>query len=501
MSINQAEQERTGKSAGDNLHYDNTTIRRFSRNGAAPQFPTEALPRTVARLVEESAAAIGCRADAIGLAALVTLSSAIGNSRVIRPKGDWTESAAIFGAVIAGPGQKKTPAIAKAIAPARRLENANQREHEKKLDEFAREQRQYKVDEREAAKAGLVAGPPPTPPVAERVRINDTTIEALLPILKENPRGVLLERDELVGWVKAMDQYKAGGKGAERQFWLQTHNNFPVAVDRKGEQNTVSVLKPFVSVIGAIQPDVLGELAENREDGMLERFLFAYPKPRQSLWTDNEVSQGALVAYGALYERLRNLNMPKDEYGDPVEVPVTFAPDAREAYVDAYNGHRREMSAPGFPGYLEGAWAKLEAYTLRIMLILACCRFVESGAAERVETEDVLRAVLLIDYFKEQARRVFGELRGHDPKKRLLEDVSAFVAAHGDVWVGTATELHQQFSSPHKPGRPNELSRFIKEAAEDEEDFIYQSDHDNIKDPETGKPTTRRILTLYRKTS
>jgi hypothetical protein len=160
--------------------------------------------------VEESAAAIGCRPDAIGLAALVALSSAIGNSRVIRPKGGWTESAAIFGAVIAGPGQKKTPAIAKAIAPARKLENANQREHDKALDEYARELRQYKVDEREAIKDRLPVGPPPAPPVAERVRVNDTTIEALLPILKENPRGLLLERDELVGWVKAMDQYKSG---------------------------------------------------------------------------------------------------------------------------------------------------------------------------------------------------------------------------------------------------------------------------------------------------
>ena len=493
------EPESTGDVAG--AQYDNTTIRRFPRNDTAWQFPTEALTRPVARLVEESAAAIGCRPDAIGLAALVTLGSAIGNSRVISPKGGWTESAAIFGAVIAGPGQKKTPAIAKAIAPARKLENANQREHDKELDEYARELRQYKVDEREAIKGGHAAGPPPAPPVADRVRVNDTTIEALLPILKENPRGLLLERDELVGWVKAMDQYKSGGRGAERQFWLQTHNNFPVSVDRKGEQGTVSVLKPFVSVIGAIQPDVLGDLAENREDGMLERFLFAYPKPRQSLWTDDEVSQGALVAYDDLYGRLRNLSMPKDEHGDPVEVPVTFAPDAREAYIDLYNIHRREMSAPGFPGYLEAAWAKLEAYTLRITLILACCRFVEDGSAERVETEDVLRATRLIDYFKDTARRVFGELRGHDPKKRLLEDVSAFVAAQGGVWTGTATELHQQFSSPHKPGRANELSRFIKEAAEDEEGFIYQSEHDNIKDPETGKPTTRRVLTLYRKTS
>jgi len=78
----QAERENTGNDA----QYDNTTIRRFSRNGAASQFPTEALTRPVARLVEESAAAIGCRPDAIGLGALVTLGS------LLRRRGERVES-------------------------------------------------------------------------------------------------------------------------------------------------------------------------------------------------------------------------------------------------------------------------------------------------------------------------------------------------------------------------------------------------------------------------
>jgi hypothetical protein len=115
------------------------------------------------------------------------------------------------------------------------LENALNRKHDKRLDEFAREEREYEVERKEAAKQGLPAPPPPRRPTAERVHVNDTTIEALIQILKENPRGVMLERDELVGWVKSMDQYKAGGKGAERQYWLSAWSNRPVSVDRKGQ--------------------------------------------------------------------------------------------------------------------------------------------------------------------------------------------------------------------------------------------------------------------------
>ena len=52
----------------------------------------------------------------------------------------------------------------------------------------------------------------------------------------------------------------------------------------------------------------------------------------------------------------------------------------------------------------------------------------------------LLRGVALSDYFKEQARRVFGALRGYNEKKSLLEDVAQFVAKEGGLWIGTATD-------------------------------------------------------------
>jgi hypothetical protein len=470
-------------------------LRQISGNDAAPEFPTSALPKPVTRLVEESAAAIGCPPDAIGLSALIALGSAIGNSRVIQPKRGWTESAAIYGAVIADSGEKKTAAIAATTDVVQNLENTLNRKHDKGLEEFSREEREYEVERKEAAKQGLAAPPPPHRPTAERVHVNDTTLEALIPILKENPRGVMLERDELVGWVKAMDQYKAGGKGAERQYWLSAWSNRPVSVDRKGQSGPTSVLRPFVSVVGSIQPSVLPELAENREDGMLERFLFAYPETLNAMWTEDEVSDAAKAAYQDLYERLRDLGMEADELGDPIEKPVTFSTEAKQLYVATYNNHRLEMSLPGFPSYLRSPFSKLEAYFLRITLILAACRFTLDGLAERVEAGDVLRALALTDYFKEQARRVFGALGGQDPRNRLMEDCARFVSERGGSWKGTATELHDQLKSNYKPDRPNELSKFLKEAAEYEPGISYESETERFKGDE-GEWKSRRLLTL-----
>jgi uncharacterized protein DUF3987 len=416
---------------------------------------------------------------------------------VIRPKKGWTEGAALYSAVIADPGEKKTAAVAVATNPVQKLENRLNKEHEQALEQHAADMREYVLQKKDADKHGYDIGPEPKKPTAERVYVNDTTIEALIPILKGNPRGLLLERDELVGWVKSMNQYRSGGKGADRQFWLSTWSNRPVSVDRKGQQGEpLSVLKPFVSVIGAIQPTVLPELAEGREDGMLERFLFAFPRPLTALWTDAEISEAAEVGYADLHEKLRGLTLEADELGDPVEVEVAFSPDAKQVFIDSYNAHRQEMAAPGFPSYLRSPWSKLEAYFVRLTLIIACCRFVEDGVAERIEADDVLRAVALLDYFKAQAQRVFGALREADARLPLLRDVAHLVKAHGGLWTGEPSELHEQLTSAHKPERPNELSKFIKQGA-DKVGMLVTSEVEAYENEQTGKRSTRRVLTLY----
>jgi hypothetical protein len=51
---------------------------------------------------------------------------------------------------------------------------------------------------------------------------------------------------------------------------------------------------------------------------------------------------------------------------------------------------------------------KIEAYTGRLCLVLAMARAVVENAPEQVETRDVVAAMVLIDYFKHMARRVYG---------------------------------------------------------------------------------------------
>ena len=111
-----------------------------------------------------------------------------------------------------------------------------------------------------------------------------------------------------------MDQYKAGGKGADRQHWLSVWSNQAIVVDRKGRQGDPNyVERPWVSLVGGIQPAMLPELGGSMEDGLLDRFLFAYPKHSQTDLTDAEIGADTEAEYADLYDKLSSLRMVEDE--------------------------------------------------------------------------------------------------------------------------------------------------------------------------------------------
>ncbi len=432
---------------------------------APPPFPVGAMPGGCRRLINEAAAAIGCPPDFVGLPMLAVLGSAIGNSRVLRLKRGWEEGAAIYGAVIADPGEKKTPALKVALEPAKRAQALLKETYQRAEDEHKREQREYEVDKRDAAKAGEPAPPPPLEPMIGRTLVEDTTVERLAGIQSENPRGVVVIRDELSGWARAMDQYKQGGRGADRQFWLSAWSNSYVSVDRKSQPHPLIVSRPFVALFGAIQPSVLPELGEGREDGLLDRFLFAYPDAVPAGWTDDEISEKAESEYASLYDCLRDLHMPTDDLGGPEPVCIHFAPDAKDALIHAINLHRAEMYAPGFAARLKGPWSKLEGYLARLILILATARAAEDKAAERVEVGDVLAAASLVEYFKGHARRVYVGLHGHDPDELLAADIASFLTERGGYFKDEPRILFEEVSSQVKGPRPDELTKRLKPIA------------------------------------
>ena len=81
----------------------------------------------------------------------------------------------------------------------------------------------------------------PREPDHLRILVDDTTVEGLWPILKENPRGVVWQCDEGSTLFGGLNQYKASGKGSDRGNIMKLWNGKTIRIDRiyKGTRGSV----------------------------------------------------------------------------------------------------------------------------------------------------------------------------------------------------------------------------------------------------------------------
>lgn len=279
-----------------------STSARFRQR--VPAFPVDALPKAAASYVEEAAAALMCPPELVAVPVLAALSGVMGRSYETRVKPGWTESGSLYAAVVDIPGSRKSPAAGFAYKPVEKIQAMLRKSYTVEREAYDKRMRQHALDKRLAAREDRPEPEPPTPPKMGRLIVDDITVEALATRLAENPRGLLSAQDELTGFLRGLDQYKSGGKGNARQWYLKTWSNRPTTVDRKGSDEPVVVPHPYLTLQGGIQPAVLNEIADGRDDGFLDRFLFAYPEPHQGGYSDDCVSAAAQSAYEDLIGKL-----------------------------------------------------------------------------------------------------------------------------------------------------------------------------------------------------
>jgi len=389
------------------------------------------------RLGREGAAALACPPDYLAVPLLGAAGSALGASRALAVKRGHHPQAILYAAVIGPPESAKTPALELIMAPVHDVAERLHSTWEAAMAQYEQALEVYEVDRKEARKHGDLPPKKPERPILERVTVNDATAEALVPILKDNPRGVVLVRDELIGWVQAMNQYREGGKGADQQFWLSAWSGSPVTVDRKTThaQGPLRVRHPYICVVGGLVPDKLPTLRGDKprqrveHDGFLDRLLLAYP-PASPVTAENwqEVPETTLQALHDVLKRLRELAMVPVQDGEmiigqrPFLVHLTVS--GRQAWQQFTQAHADECNAADFPPHLIGPWAKLRGYAARLALLLHYLHW----ACDEVEGEDVdgdsmTRAARLVAYFKSHVRKVYAVMDADPrvaPARRLL---------------------------------------------------------------------------------
>lgn len=391
-------------------------------------FPTAALPKPVSSYIEEGARALGCDTSYIALPMLSALAAAIGNARRIKLKESWCEPAIIWTGIVGESGSMKSPAIDMAMRPLRRKQSEAFKKYYEQVREYNEELAEYESAIKRR-KRGETLPDKPIEPVAIRYYCSDITIEALAGLLKDAPRGLLLARDELSGWLKSFNAYK-NGKGSDDAQWLELHRAGTLLVDRKsGTPKTIHIPNASVGVCGGIQPGILQKVlgTEHFENGLAARLLLAMPPRRAKRWTEADVGEELQGQIEAVFDGLLAMKMGDDGYGNigPVEVPLTVA--GQDMWIGFYDEHAAEQ-AQIVGGDLAAAWSKLEGYAGRLALVIHCVRV--AAGEESLKTDDhidglsVVAAVTITQWFGREIRRIYAMLAEDDDQRdqrRLLD--------------------------------------------------------------------------------
>ena len=403
---------------------------------AAPErferFPVDALPEPLRRFVAAAAKAIGCDSSYVALPILTAIAAAIGNTRRIQLKRGWTAPAILWVAVVGESGTAKTPAFKLAMRPIRERQR-------RALECHAEAIRQYEADLARYEKAltewkrdkNTAEEPPEKPetPQAERFVVSDTTVEALAPLLLANPRGLLLARDELAGWIGSFDRYTGGKGGADAAHWLSMHNGESIIVDRKtGNPRTIYVPQAAACVCGGIQPAILHRALgiEHRESGLAARLLLTCPPRKAKRWTEADIDPTAEAEIARQFDRLYELQAIVGDDGEPRPAVVGMTPEAKAVWKAYYNDHAQEQA--DLAGELSAAWSKLEEYVARLALVIHFARWAADDPtlanADVVDAASMASGIGLATWFKGETRRVYALLGESDEdreRRRLVE--------------------------------------------------------------------------------
>ena len=467
-----------------------TASSEFLSHEQSEPFPAEALPEPLKAFVCGAADAIGCDESYVGLPLLVGLAGAIGNTRRIELKRGWREPAVLWGAIVGESGTQKSPALEVALKPVRRRQHETMKRHAERVKEYEAALLCHDKALAQWKKSGMsLSAPPEKPeePQAERLWCDDITIEGLAALLLNNPRGLLLIRDELAGWLGGFDRY-ARGKGSDASRWLEMYGARAVVVDRKtGASKTIYIPRAAVSIIGGIQPGALHRAlgTEHLENGLAARLLLTCPSRKPKTWGEADIPPAMLQRIEGVFERLYTLEMVRsNEDLCPLDLPLSSG--AKRAWVRFYNEHGKEQS--DLDGDLAATWSKLEGGAARLALVIHLSRWAANDSAltdgNVVDQQSIESGICLSRWFGAEARKVYGIL-SETPEQRELRRLIDRIQSRG----GAAT-LRELTRSLHIPAATVEqsLNRLVAAG-------VGRWEH--TKPSETGgRPVSRFLMTI-----
>ena len=377
-------------------------------------FPVDAMPKILRPIIIDGSKAYTCPKDYIGVSMLTTLAGCIGRSHQIKISNTWIESPAIWSILIGNPSTVKSSFLRDISRIIYQKEYEWNSEYELSKEEYEKDKQIYEKELAKWKKDNNTNGDPPVKPkepVQKCVIASDTTVEAIVQRMKDNPKGLIVVMDEIAGFFGGMNRYNMGSSDSE--FYLQTWSGGGFKVDRKSTGTTV-IKDTYLSLCGTIQPRRFRELlgGKYQDNGMAARILPCYPKPVKADFPTQSISDPNMKALVELYHKCMDLQLQcSEDWIDGADLKpqiVSFNEEGLQAFKDAFGRIVDLESKYAIDSQIEGLYGKMRGYLARFALVIHLIRNLSNEIqSNTVDAESVHMAEKLVYYFLAHTNKIW----------------------------------------------------------------------------------------------
>jgi putative DNA primase/helicase len=381
----------------------------------------EMLPMGFVDFVTDVSMRLQIPADYIAVCAITVAAGIVGAKVRIHPKqnDDWLVTATMWTGLVGPPSSMKSAVMGAALKPLRELEKELAAAHvealtehqldcelaEDHLKEVKKKAKEiYAKDRDKAIQTVRDAEFTDAPPTRQRFVINDATIEKVGELMRENPNGLLLVRDELSGWLAKMVQEDYQG---DRAFYLECfEGNTCFVWDRIG-RGTIEIDNCVLSIIGGIQPSKIAPVIRSAiegtvDDGLVQRFQLAvWPDvSKKWKWTDQAPDE---TAYASYRDALRQLHELPGADPEEQECHLHFTNAAQELYITWTEKIQAQIRSDDLHPVMQSHLAKMPKTVAGLALLFELI----DGGRTKVGKTATARAILWADYLASHANRLY----------------------------------------------------------------------------------------------
>ena len=376
-------------------------VEEFKYNKTDLIFPIDIFPEPIQSYILECNSKLDSNIDYMGCSLLWLISVSIGNSIEVEVKRGWTENATVWISLVGKAGIGKTPSINNVIFPLQKVNSREIKNYYKELEKFEYYDNLSKKEKEESIEVQK--------PIKKQFIANDITLEALVDLHQESENAVGVFKDELAGWLKDMNKYRAG---SDLEFWLSCWSGKSVSLNRLTRKGSF-VEKPFVPVLGGIQPSILNSFytEENKDNGFMDRMLLSFPDSKIELYNENELEYELLEWYKdniiCFYDTIKTI-IQKDKDGNIESLTAKFDVDAKSEWMRIFNEISNFQNDDNENEYLKSMYPKQKSYIPRFALLIHVFNefFSAGGNSLLINKESVLKAEKLSKYFIATAKKV-----------------------------------------------------------------------------------------------